>query len=374
MKKNVRFALDISVLIVGVLLLSGIFLCDRLLIQYGPLQTSPTDLLWSNYQKLEKLQTALKLFEEYKETDFSNNFRQQIVAKRNWLSKGQAMLAEFDLADQTYLKEYQNMLTGLQEDLNQSNLEYSSNAKVEVFKENITDLKHYFESKNMSMNHAYLLEYVALWEELEGKLFKTKVVTLGPWKAVLQKIENTILEAKVTTDAKEKVLEKLYYLREAANELNNLFAFSNTYLKNSKKVKIYITLMQDMVQIKKENSIWLHELIEYLRGMSLLAFLGVSLTVLFAGWLRKVVGMKSPKNLLEKTMTEQTLPAPIGQAPGKYLVNERELHAKVIEIVDSVLIRSSHVKSDQLAGAGNRNKKRNKNNKRIGRDLPKNIN
>ena len=374
MKKNVRFALDISVLIVGVLLLSGIFLCDRLLIQYGPLQTSPTDLLWSNYQKLEKLQTALKLFEEYKETDFSNNFRQQIVAKRNWLLKGQAMLAEFDLADQTYLKEYQNMLTGLQEDLNQSNLEYSSYAKVEVFKENITDLKHYFESKNMSMNHAYLLEYVALWEELEGKLFKTKVVTLGPWKAVLQKIENTILEAKVTTDAKEKVLEKLYYLREAANELNNLFAFSNTYLKNSKKVKIYITLMQDMVQIKKENSIWLHELIEYLRGMSLLAFLGVSLTVLFAGWLRKVVGMKSPKNLLEKTMTEQTLPAPIGQAPGKYLVNERELHAKVIEIVDSVLIRSSHVKSDQLAGAGNRNKKRNKNNKRIGRDLPKNIN
>jgi len=373
MKKNVRLAIDVAVLVVGVLLLSGIFLCDRIFMQYGSLQISPTDLSWSHYQKLENLQRALKHFEEYKGEDFQNDYRKQIMAKKNWLTIGQNIFTDFKVADQVYLKEYHNILTILQDDLNQSHLEFSSNTKVEDLKENIAGLTQYFESKNMSVNHANILEYEALWHELERKLFKTKVVTLAPWKSILQKIENTILEANVGTDAKEKVLEKLYYLREAANNLNNLFTFSNSYLKNSKKVKIHITLMQDIVRIKKDNIILLHELMEYLRGISLLALLGVSLSILFSGWLRSVTGLKF-KNNVNQVHRVQTSPVQTLGVPEKYLVNDQELHAKVISIVDSVLIGSPLTKMDYQPVINKPGKKRNKNHKRIGRDLSKNIN
>ena len=374
MKKNVRLAIDVTVLVVGVFLLSGIFLCDRLLMQYGSLQISPTDLRWSHYQKLEKLQGALKYFEEYKGEDSLNDYRKQIIAKKNWLIKGQEIFTDFKVADQVYLKEYQNILTILQDDLNQSHLEFSSNTKVEALNENITELTQYFDTKKMSVNHANILEYEALWKELEGKLFKTKVVTLAPWKSILQKIENTILEANVGVEAKEKVLEKLYYLREAANDLNNLFIFSNSYLKNSKKVKIHISLMQDIVRINKDNIILLHELMEYLRGISLLALLGVALTILFSGWLRSVIGLNFRHNF-HQAHVEQTIPSQTLNVPGKYLVNEQELHDKVTSIVDAVLIGSSLTKMDYHPGINKQGKKRNKNyNKRIGRDLSKNIN
>ena len=198
-------------------------------------------------------------------------------------------------------------------------------------------------------------------------------MTLAPWKSILQKIENTILEANVGTDAKEKVLEKLYFLREAANNLNNLFTFSNSYLTNSKKVKIHITLMQDIVRIKKDNIILLHELMEYLRGISLLAFLGVSLTILFSGWLRSVAGLNFQKNA-NQVHRVQANPAQTLVVPGKYLVNDQELHAKVTSIVDSVLIGSPLTKMDYQPGINKPGKKRNKNHKRIGRDLSKNIN
>ena len=373
MKKNVRLAIDVAVLVVGILLLSGIFLSDRIFMQYGSLQISPTDLSWSHYQKLENLQRALKHFEEYKGEDLQNDYRKQIMAKKNWLTVGQKIFIDFKVADQVYLKEYQNILSILQNDLNQSHLEFSSNTKVEALNENITELTQYFDTKKMSVNHANILEYEALWHELERKLFKTKVVTLAPWKSILQKIENTILEANVGTDAKEKVLEKLYFLREAANNLNNLFTFSNSYLTNSKKVKIHITLMQDIVRIKKDNIILLHELMEYLRGISLLAFLGVSLTILFSGWLRSVIGLNL-KNNVNQARRVQTIPAQTLGVPGKYLVNDQELHAKVTSIVDSVLIGSALTKMDYHPGINKSGKKRNKNHKRIGRDLSKNIN
>jgi len=373
MKKNVRFALDISVLIAGVLLLGGIFLCDRILMQFGPLQISHTDLLWSHYQKLERLQGTLKYFEEYKEKDIQNDYRKQILARKNWLLKGQEILAEFNDTDRLYLREYQNILTVLQEGLNQSTSEYSSNTKVEVLKENILDLKQYFETKNMSVNLANILEYEVIWKDLESQLFKTKVGSLVPWKLVLQKIETTILEAKVGTDAKEKVLEKLYYLREAANDLNNLFIFSDSYLQHSKKVKIYTKLMQDIVSFKKANILFMHEIIEYLRGMSLLALLGVSLTAVFSGWLRKVVGLNAPQNETGKR-SEKMIPNQINKTSRQYLVNEQELHEKITSIVDTVLMSSPLIKPDALPGTNNRGKKRNKNNKRIGRDLSRNIN
>ena len=159
MKKNVHLAIDVAVLVVGILLLSGIFLSDRIFMQYGSLQISPTDLSWSHYQKLENLQRALKHFEEYKGEDLQNDYRKQIMAKKNWLTVGQKIFIDFKVADQVYLKEYQNILSILQNDLNQSHLEFSSNTKVEDLKENIAGLTQYFESKNMSVNHANILEY-----------------------------------------------------------------------------------------------------------------------------------------------------------------------------------------------------------------------